>query len=77
LRKTEHNFSPVKLAEITDISGIYLMDVALIIPEFNEEASISNLVGYIPAGVASEILVNNNYSTGHSAEVALMPAQKS
>jgi glycosyltransferase involved in cell wall biosynthesis len=46
------------------------MNTAVIIPAFNEEASIGKVVRSIPAGIVSEIIVVNNNSTDHTSQKA-------
>jgi glycosyltransferase involved in cell wall biosynthesis len=46
------------------------MNVAVVIPAFNEEASISKVVGDIPSNVVSEVVVVNNNSTDRTIQAA-------
>ncbi len=46
------------------------MKVAVVIPAFNEEASIPLVLGAIPPGLASEVIVVDNASTDRTAEAA-------
>jgi glycosyltransferase involved in cell wall biosynthesis len=44
--------------------------VVVIIPAFNEEASIGTVLGAIPAGLVSRVIVADNNSTDHTARNA-------
>jgi glycosyltransferase involved in cell wall biosynthesis len=46
------------------------MKIAIIIPAYNEERSISKVIAEIPKQLAEEIIVVNNNSTDRTAEVA-------
>lgn len=46
------------------------MKVAVVIPAYNEEASIGKVVKDIPADAVSEIVVVNNNSTDHTSQIA-------
>jgi len=46
------------------------MKVAVVIPAYNEEASIGKVIGDIPGDVVSEIIVVNNNSSDHTARNA-------
>ncbi|MDH3649040.1 MAG: glycosyltransferase family 2 protein, partial [Saprospiraceae bacterium] len=46
--------------------------VDVIIPAYNEELSIGKVIHDIPSGMVREIIVCNNASTDHTAEVALL-----
>jgi glycosyltransferase involved in cell wall biosynthesis len=46
------------------------MKVAVVIPAYNEEASIGKVIGDIPGDVVSEIIVVNNNSSDHTAKNA-------
>ena len=45
-------------------------NICVIIPAYNEERSIAKVIGDIPAGLVSEIIVVNNNSTDDTAQVA-------
>ncbi|WP_299455140.1 glycosyltransferase family 2 protein [uncultured Microscilla sp.] len=45
-------------------------NIIVIIPAYNEEASIAKVIADIPKGLTEEVIVVNNNSTDHTAEVA-------